>query len=164
MKLLASLLILFTLCSCASTSNPRSDFSPTAISAIKKIEAVLPPDWKVVERGQNSVPRGIVNQEGGYYIKVRGPSPIYWTLRTNGVPTTKVYGKEEIQLWIMPPDYQPKKPGFIHAVTLCLIPTYVAAEAGNSRFKVFSEYSPTPSWPTWGEELYDALQVKPTNP
>ena len=95
-------------------------------------------------------------------MKLQGHKTLYGNALTNGVPGTYCRGVEHIELWIVPPNFRPRKPNFLQrGWPLAVMEDYRAIEAVNPHFRLFAEYTDTPSWPTWGKDLYRALQVIP---
>jgi len=163
MKLSVFAIIAASLCiSCASTSQvSHPPFKP--LNTIKLIEKILPEGWKVVEQSEDSVPRGLVNKRGGYFIKLEGPRDTYMRVLTNGVPGRHYAGRENIKIWLMPSDFMPRKPSiFSKGWPFAAYPSFDAVEASNKDFMFYALYTETPSWPTWGKDIYTKLNLIPS--
>ena len=146
-------------CPCATIAQ-KHIFAPDP--QIRTIERLLPAGWRIVERHEAAVPQGLLNRETGYYLKLQGREKLYGRELLNGVPSRYYRGVEQVELWLMPPDFRPKKPNALQkGWPLAVMEDYTAVEASNARFKLFAVYSDTPSWPTWGKHVYRALDVVP---
>jgi hypothetical protein len=148
---------------CGSWAQGKEPPAFDATAEIRIIERLLPAGWKVAERSDAAVPRGLVNREKGVYLKLVGTQELYGRELLNGVPHRSPSGVEKIELWIMPATFRPKQPSFLgKGWPLRVIEDFTAAEADNPRFKLFVEhYTDTPTWPTWGRDVYRALKVVP---